>query len=147
MRQFVTKNEQETYDLAKVLADQAKAGSVWALFGELGSGKTTFTKALAKSLGVKEAVTSPTFVISKEYYLPKVVNGIKKLIHIDCYRLDTLSDYDSEEMREKFSQKDALIIVEWPERVLALLPEGTVKIKFEYLDKNSRKVSLNDFNN
>jgi tRNA threonylcarbamoyladenosine biosynthesis protein TsaE len=89
------------------------------LEGELGAGKTTFVQALARSLGVKERVTSPTFVIQKTYALPssQTKHGFKRLVHIDAYRLNSLDDLRMLGWGECVADPHALILLEWPERV------------------------------
>lgn len=120
------------------LADRA---TVLGLSGDLGAGKTTFTQQLAGLLGVKEDVTSPTFVIEKIYDLPAPpLYGFKKLIHIDAYRLDTGHDLELLGFKELLVTPENLIIVEWPERVADILPANTKILKFTFINDTTREV-------
>lgn len=137
--EIITKSAQETQKTAKVLAQEILErledhnALVIGLQGELGSGKTTFVQGLAKGLGIKSSITSPTFVILKRYK--------KYFYHIDCYRIQSkdLLDLDFKEIIE---QPKNVIIIEWAERVKKILPADTLWIKFDYLDKNKRKITL-----
>ena len=116
--------------------------TVLGLSGDLGAGKTTFTQALAGILGVKESVTSPTFVIEKVYDLTEPhLFGFKKLIHIDAYRLDSGTELLSLGFKELLEDQNNLIIVEWPERVADVLPQGTKILKFTFINETTREVT------
>jgi len=106
---MITKNAQETIDLAINLASKLKGGEVLALHGDLGSGKTTFTKGLAEGLHISEVITSPTFVLLKEYQIlrPNVhPRGVRTgfLVHVDAYRAEKRKSLDLQK-----SQKDTLL--------------------------------------
>jgi len=102
------------------------------LSGELGAGKTAFTKAVAWELGVEEIVTSPTFVLEKIYALPTTVDGhavsFKRLVHIDAYRLEKGSALSVLGFNELMQDSGNLVMLEWPERVADALPEPVVRI-------------------
>ena len=139
--EYLSKNQDQTYQIASDIAQTLEGGGVLALSGELGSGKTTFTQGLAKALGVDRTVTSPTFVLMKEYKLSRKNDGIiKNLIHIDAYRIDE-SDIESIGLFELIENKNNLIVIEWPERIAGALPPRARWIKFEYMDENSRKIT------
>lgn len=111
--------------------------------GDLGSGKTTFVKAFAKQAGIKKEITSPTFVILKQYLIPSSnEKSAEYLIHVDCYRMGSEEDAYSIGLPEYFERKDAIIFVEWPEKINKILPKRTKKIKFEYLDETTRKITV-----
>ena len=109
---------------------------VVGLYGNLGAGKTTFTQCLARALGIEETVTSPTFVIEKIYEL----NGQKftHLIHIDAYRLEKSDELLHLGWRDIISDKNNLILVEWPERVADIMPEH-VKIYLKVMENESSR--------
>jgi tRNA threonylcarbamoyl adenosine modification protein YjeE len=90
---IISKSEKETFDLAAKLASGLKGGEVFALFGDLGAGKTTFAKGVGKFLGLEKVIKSPTFNIVKIY--PIIHEKIKYLVHIDAYRLSSLADAES----------------------------------------------------
>ncbi len=114
--------------------------TVVGLYGNLGSGKTTFTQAIARELGIKEATTSPTFVIEKLYETKH--NHFKRLIHIDAYRLDNGRELQVLNFEELVHNPNNLIIIEWPENVKEILPENHIKIYCEFVDEHSRKFEV-----
>lgn len=134
--------------LAKIVhpefAAANRGATVVGLHGDLGSGKTTFTQAVAEIFGIKERVTSPTFVIMKRYLLPKKCQGVAlswgRLVHIDCYRLDGANDLLRLGWKEIADDKNNLILVEWPERVTEVLPSRLISINFKFIDETSRKI-------
>lgn len=103
---FVSHSVNDTYAFAKKVADKLKGGEVIILRGDLGAGKTTFTKGLAKALGVEEIVTSPTFTYVKEYY------GRLPLYHFDMYRVAD-ADEVYELGLEEYFYKGGVVVVEW----------------------------------
>jgi tRNA threonylcarbamoyladenosine biosynthesis protein TsaE len=117
--------------------------TVVGLYGDLGAGKTTFTKALAEVLGVTQAVTSPTFVLEKIYKLNN--QKFQHLIHIDAYRLESSSELKQLGWDSIVSDKNNLIVVEWADRIEDLLPQHTKKISFDMIDGstqfNTRSIS------
>lgn len=118
---------------------QATHATVIGLSGELGSGKTTFTKAVAKELGVTHVVTSPTFVIQKKYTLSDDV-PYKYLVHIDAYRLEKGADLDVLGWGDLIADPDTLIFLEWPEQVSDVLPPDLMTVTFTHINKTTRQV-------
>ena len=118
-------SEQETVQIAKNLAEQAKAGDVYCLSGDLGVGKTVFTKGFAKGLGILEPVNSPTFTIMQIYE-----EGNLPLYHFDVYRIE-----DVEEMEEigyeDYFYGEGVCFIEWAELIKEILPKNCKKIKIE----------------
>jgi len=114
-------------EFTAALAPGASAARVVALSGELGAGKTTFTQAAAKALGVTDTVNSPTFVIQKIYKLPldsaRVENKFSRLIHIDAYRLKSAEELQHLGWSEIVADPANLIIIEWPEHVEGAIPQ------------------------
>ena len=106
------------------------------LIGDVGAGKTTFVRGLAKGLGIKEPVTSPSFTISKTYALP----NNKNLIHYDFYRLSD-PGLMIEDLEENLNNKNNIIVIEWGESVKDLLPKNHIVIKIEYTE-TGRKITL-----
>jgi len=143
--EMVSKNLQETADFAvnflEQLAGSDRSGAtVVALYGDLGSGKTTFTQFLAKELEVANYVTSPTFVIEKRYETKN--DKYKTLIHIDCYRLTKPEEMENLGWKDIIADSGNLIVVEWPERIEDILPDDSVRIEFEFVDENTRFIKL-----
>lgn len=127
--------------LSKISDDKGKQATVVGLFGDLGSGKTTFTQALGRHLGVEEMMTSPTFVIEKIYSLDGK-NGFKKMIHIDAYRLASGKELLSLNFNKISQNPDNLILIEWPERVADILPADLVKINFNFVSEFEREIDV-----
>lgn len=125
------------------LSPAANQATILALSGELGSGKTTFTQFLAQELGVKDYVTSPTFVIEKKYRCA-AGQPFKQLVHLDCYRLNQSEEMLQLDWQEIVGDPNNLIIVEWPERISELLPPGAKKLEFKFVDENTRAVTVFD---
>lgn len=121
---ITTRSDQETKDVAKKLATTLKGGDVVCLHGELGAGKTTFVKGLAEGLDITEMITSPTFTLMNVYELPekKLKNTeIKKLIHIDTYRLKNEQELIAIGVEDYLGQPGVVTVIEWPEKVVGLL--------------------------
>jgi len=128
-------------DFIKKLSNEAQSGAlVVGLYGDLGSGKTTFTQAIAKIFNIKEDVTSPTFVIEKIYSINH--KNFEKLIHIDAYRLDSAKELSALDWKRTLGERKNIIFIEWPERVLEVLPENHVKIFFKFLSVNEREIEI-----
>lgn len=124
--------------------DNTKA-RVLALRGELGAGKTTITQELARQFGIKETVVSPTFVIMKFYDInpkSKYHPHFKKLIHIDAYRLDSHIELLKIGWQELISDKNNLIIIEWPEKVLECISDSDLKIELSHIDDETRFIEF-----
>jgi len=113
---------------------------VVGLYGDLGSGKTTFTQAVAKIFGIKEDITSPTFVIEKIYDIYH--KNFKKLVHIDAYRLDSAKELSALDWEKTMADPKNIIFIEWPERVLEVLPKNHAKINFKFLSENEREIEI-----
>lgn len=116
---------------------------VVGLSGHLGSGKTTFVQAVAEALGVKEFITSPTFVIMKMYPVNNAkFPRCKKLIHIDAYRLESGKELEVLDFEKLVSDPGNMILIEWPENVRTGLPENASRIEFEAVGANERKITF-----
>ncbi|MCP8617821.1 tRNA (adenosine(37)-N6)-threonylcarbamoyltransferase complex ATPase subunit type 1 TsaE [Salirhabdus salicampi] len=128
-----TNNPDETIQFAQKLGRLLKEGDVITLEGNIGAGKTTFTKGLAKALNIKRTVNSPTFTIVKEY------EGSLPLYHMDAYRLeDGVEDIGFDE----YFHSDGITVVEWPQNVSEFLPRDYLKVMIEYDGEAQRKITL-----
>ncbi len=137
----ISKSLEETSAVAQGFLNTLKPGeqaTVVGLFGDLGSGKTTFSQAVGKILGITEFMTSPTFVIQKVY--PINFLNFKQLIHIDAYRLEKASELEVLGFKDLIKDPQNLIMVEWPERVSGLLPANLIRIEFKFLNENEREI-------
>lgn len=114
---------------------------VIALRGDLGAGKTTFTQALAKELGITEAVQSPTYVLMKNY--PISFGRFTKLIHIDAYRLEKPEEFNALKPEEFLSNPENLVVIEWPERVEGVLPTPNILLNFSHAgEEHERNIEI-----
>ncbi|NTV44282.1 MAG: tRNA (adenosine(37)-N6)-threonylcarbamoyltransferase complex ATPase subunit type 1 TsaE [Candidatus Yonathbacteria bacterium] len=114
---------------------------VLALSGDLGAGKTTFVKAFARELGIDEVVTSPTFGLMRNYVIPKDTSTpFRRLVHIDAYRLEVEDDLSSLGWADIVTDFEALVCIEWPERVSEALPFNTMPVTFTHIDEQTRNV-------
>lgn len=111
-----------------------------ALSGNLGAGKTTLTQHIARELGIEETVTSPTFVLMKQYPLHN--QRFTQLVHIDAYRLEAPDELKVLRIDELLSNPANLVLIEWPERVEELLPENKTTISLEVIDDTAREVTI-----
>lgn len=137
MKTKISNSPEETKDFAEKFAKNIKPPKLIALYGGLGSGKTTFVQGLAAGLGIKKRVLSPTFVFIRTYQL----DNNAEFYHVDLYRLDSERDLATIGLSDILDDKNAIIIIEWPEKIEALLPANTIRIKFEVLGESNRKIS------
>ena len=136
-KNIVTKNREETIKVGEHLAGRLKPGCLVALTGELGSGKTTLVKGIAKGLGIRNYryVNSPSFVIIKEY------KGKIPLYHFDVFRLDSPSDIDALSFEEYF-YRDGICVIEWADKIRKILPKKRLEIKLSVMGGNKRKIEI-----
>ena len=124
---FTSKNEMNTIELAQNFESEKFPNMIICLNGELGSGKTVFTKGIANALGIKESITSPTFTIIKEY------EGELPLYHMDVYRLN--GNVEGTGIEEYFT-KGGVVVIEWADTIQDILPEERLDIKFKLVEGN-----------
>lgn len=145
---YDSSSEKETQKIAADLAKNTEhngprsQATVIAFEGELGAGKTTFIKAFAKAFGVREKITSPTFVLMCHYPIPSVNDGFKLLIHIDAYRLKNHSELIPLGIEEITANPKNIVLIEWSDRVREILPSACIKIHMDHVAKNERKIEI-----
>ena len=147
---FITNNSEETQLLAENFIKKFKKGDVVALYGNLGSGKTTFSQGLAKGLKINKRIISPTFIIVRKYNLKtshfakasRDKQNLKSLYHVDLYRVESEKEVRELGIEEIVSGKD-IVAIEWAEKMKNLLPEKRWDVKFEDLGGNRRKIIVN----
>ena len=142
---IVSKSLAETEEIArdfleKISLSYSDRAIVVGLYGDLGAGKTAFTKAIAKTLGVELDVNSPTFVIEKKYKTKS--DKFPNLIHIDAYRLDSAKEMLALDWSEILKNTHNIIFVEWPERIAEILPENHPKIFFTFVSEFERGIEI-----
>ncbi len=141
-----SKSPNQTQKIASELAKKIIKSMPWhhakvfALEGELGVGKTTFVKGFARGLGIKSHITSPTFVLMKVYRFKST--SYKLLYHIDAYRIKNHKDLLPLGVKEIIADPANIVLIEWSDRVKKILPKKYVKIHIDHLDKNSRKITV-----
>lgn len=136
MKEYITNSPEETFDLGNNLGQSCQGGEVILLLGNLGAGKTCFTQGLAKGLGIKGKVNSPTFNLMKVY---KTTIGV--LCHIDAYRLNSGNDLIAIGLDDYLARKDAVVVIEWAEKVKDIWPKNKIKINFKNY-KKGRKIKI-----
>ncbi|HEY4500559.1 MAG TPA: tRNA (adenosine(37)-N6)-threonylcarbamoyltransferase complex ATPase subunit type 1 TsaE [Candidatus Paceibacterota bacterium] len=138
------KTKKIAQNFAKKVAPRAGGAFVVALSGDLGSGKTTFAKALAETFDIHEReVTSPTFVIMKSYNLDSKKFSFKKFVHVDAYRLEKAEEIEKLGWRKLLTDPANLIIIEWPENIREALPRNISRISFKFIDEDTREIVFN----
>ncbi|WP_042141875.1 tRNA (adenosine(37)-N6)-threonylcarbamoyltransferase complex ATPase subunit type 1 TsaE [Paucisalibacillus sp. EB02] len=128
-----TYSAEDTKSLAEKLATILKPGDVLTLEGDLGAGKTTFTKGIATGLGINRTLSSPTFTIVKEY------EGTIPLYHMDVYRLE---GSDEDIGFDEYFHGDGIAVVEWAQFIEDYLPPERLNISIKYLDEESRVIEF-----
>ena len=127
--ELISLTEEETFNIAKQIASEAKAGDIYCLIGDLGVGKTIFSKGFAKGLGIEEHITSPTFTIVQEY------DGAMPLYHFDMYRIEDSDELDMIGYEDYFFGQ-GVCLVEWAKNVEEAIPSHA---KWIYIDKDLDK--------
>ena len=135
---FSSSSEEETEALGAALARELAPGSVVLLYGDLGAGKTVFSRGFARGLGVTEPVSSPTYTIVQEYELP---TG-NRLYHMDLYRIGDERAALGFGVDEFLTEPGAISLVEWPERIRGLLPDTAIRVKLEHRAENRRDITV-----
>lgn len=139
MKEYISKSQAETEKIAKELVQKLQGGEVLALVGNLGAGKTVFVKGLAKSLGIEDNITSPTFVLMKIYQTQH--EKIKRLVHVDCYRLEKTEDLAEIGLADYLNDPENIVVIEWADRVVNL-PKDAININIDYIEDQTRRVRV-----
>lgn len=136
---LITTSQEETIKRGEDIAETLKGGEVLCLYGELGSGKTTFTKGIAKGLGIQKRILSPTFIIVRHY---KLKNNLEGLFHFDLYRLSNKNEARDTGLDEYIKNKKNIVIIEWPEKLETNIPKKRIDIHFKYLEGDKREIKI-----
>ncbi|MBR1938396.1 MAG: tRNA (adenosine(37)-N6)-threonylcarbamoyltransferase complex ATPase subunit type 1 TsaE [Spirochaetales bacterium] len=132
---IISHSEKETQEIGRKVALKITKGSVISLRGSLGAGKTVFAKGFAKELGITEAIVSPTFTLVQEY------DGKLKMYHLDLYRLSGEDEFESMG-GEDFLYSDGVTLIEWSEKIEAMLPDSTIYINITINEDLSRDIEI-----
>jgi len=154
-----THSPKETQLYAKKLVEKIKKNIlshralVFALLGNLGSGKTTFIQGFARALGIKRRLLSPTFLIIRSYKIPKksknllpitryplLITHYSLLVHIDAYRIHHPKELLALDFQKIISNQKNIILIEWAEKIKKLLPKNTIQLKFEHGKKENERI-------
>lgn len=134
MKSKISNSSLKTKQIGEEFAKSLKGGSVVALYGNLGSGKTTFTQGLAKGLGIKKRIISPTFIIVRDYK----ASDSRNFYHVDLYRVgNNMQGLGLEEILE---DKNSIVVIEWAEKLGSKLPKERIDIYFETIDRDERQI-------
>jgi tRNA threonylcarbamoyladenosine biosynthesis protein TsaE len=135
LKEYITTSEAETIRIGESLGKSAEKGDVFAIYGELGSGKTIIAKGIAKGLDISEDVTSPTFMLLEIYY------GNIPFYHFDLYRIENDSEFD-QLCFEEYWEGNGVSVIEWADRAESRLPDIVIKIAIEYINETKRKITI-----
>ena len=138
--EVTTTSEKQTGEIGQRLAKTLKGGDVIALYGELGAGKTHFAKGIARGLGIKRRILSPTFIFIRSYTI--TVNR-KPLTfnHVDLYRGQTKEDFRSLGLEDVFSS-DSIVVVEWAEKISEILPKKRIDVTISVENETERRIKI-----
>ena len=135
---FISNSEEETEKIASKIAKKIPLGTCIGLRGNLGAGKTVFARGFARGLNIDDIVSSPTFTLVKEYLIDKN----QWLYHLDLYRITDTNSALVFGIDEYLSDTNAILLIEWPERIHELFMPGTIFIDIERIEHNTRKITI-----
>jgi tRNA threonylcarbamoyladenosine biosynthesis protein TsaE len=135
IKKYLSHSEAETLALARRLGADAGPGTLFALFGELGSGKTIIAKGIAQGLGISDEVTSPTFTLLEIY------SGRMPFYHFDLYRIETEAELERL-FFEEYWDSGGVSVVEWAEKARRRFPDGFISITIDYLNETDRMITI-----
>ncbi len=135
---YFTSSEEATEEVAYEIAQKTGFGSLIALRGNLGAGKTVFARGFAKGLDIKDIVCSPTFSIVKEYPCKKN----KYLYHMDLYRINNSEDALAFGIEDYINDPNSIILIEWAERISDILPSNTISVEIKRLNDTDREITI-----
>ncbi|HNW27863.1 MAG TPA: tRNA (adenosine(37)-N6)-threonylcarbamoyltransferase complex ATPase subunit type 1 TsaE [Spirochaetota bacterium] len=134
-RNIISHSMEETLDLAAELGRNAVPGSVFALIGELGAGKTIVAKGIARGMGITDEITSPTFTLMEIY------EAAVPLYHFDLYRISSHDELD-QLFFEEYWEGDGISVIEWADRALDRLPASRITVTIGYMNETSRSITI-----
>lgn len=135
IKEIITKSEEETLEWAGDLGRQAGRGDVFALYGDLGSGKTIIAKGIARGMGISDDITSPTFLLVEIY------ENTVPLYHFDLYRIENTGEFGQLNF-EEYWEGDGVSVIEWAEKAEGLMPSDIIRIRIEYSGENERRIVI-----
>lgn len=144
--EILTKSAEETKRLGAKIAAELKA-PIYALTGDLGSGKTTFVQGFAQGLGITSKIISPTFILMRKYEVPQVTSHqlpVTSFYHVDLYRFEDNieSEVRNLGLTDIWDKPGNVVVIEWAEKIKDLIPKGAMWLKFENLGEDKRKITI-----
>lgn len=158
MKNYLTNSSLKTKNLGSNFAKQLKSGDVVLLYGDLGAGKTTFVQGVAQGLGITDRILSPTFVLIRQYEIPRPSPLLKgegddrkssrqartiNLYHVDLYRIEKQMEIEGLGLEEVVNEDGSIAVIEWADRLSDFKHEQGYKIWFKYLGKDKRGIVIN----
>lgn len=137
---FVSESSEDTQEIARRLALKLEKGTTFCLYGPLAAGKTTFTQGIASIFGISRLV-SPTFLIMREYPVENH-HTIKRFYHLDLYRLNSVEEIKVFDVEEIWSDPSNLLVIEWPEKFVDILPKPRTDLHFKATAENQREIKI-----
>jgi tRNA threonylcarbamoyladenosine biosynthesis protein TsaE len=137
---YFSQSLEQTQKLSQKLAKTLKGGEVIALYGQLGAGKTTFIQKVAKALGIKRRIPSPSYILCRSYKIPKLPG--KTLQHIDLYKIESLKDLASLDLEEIIADPNNITMIEWAEKAKEILPKKRIDINIVYKGERQREITI-----
>lgn len=136
MIEYISNSPEETEKIAEIFSNSLVGSEVIAFIGDLGMGKTCFTRGIAKGLGYEGYVTSPTFALINEY-----IGGRLDMYHFDMYRISSWDELYSSGFFE-YIESNGVVVIEWSENIENAIPKSTIHIEIENLGENKRKIKI-----
>ena len=140
MKNYLTNSDSETIKLGEDFAESLESEDVVLLSGDLGAGKTTFVQGVARGLGIKDRILSPTFVLVRNHEVNS--DKFNNLNHIDLYRIEGQENLDKLGISEFISSQNSITIIEWAEKLKNFNPKKGYRINFVYQDENKREIKI-----
>ncbi len=144
IQNIVTNSYEETQKFGYDFVRKLERHNVLALYGDLGSGKTTFVQGFAKGLGTHKKIISPTFIIMRTYEInfKFQISNFKFFYHVDLYRIKEEYELKDLGILDLIKDDQNLFAIEWPEKIEKFLPKKRINLYFEYIDENKRKITI-----
>lgn len=140
----ITHSPRETQKLGQKIGSSLVGGEVLALTGELGGGKTTFIQGLAKGLGINQRIISPTFILMRQYEIPKRETKKLNFYHLDLYRFEKNVEQEVKNLGlgDIWTKQGNIVVIEWAEKIKDMVPESATWVTFEHLGNDKRKITI-----
>lgn len=137
---YISSSSQDTQEIAKKIASKLNSGTTICLWGNMAAGKTTFTQGVGEFFNINR-LTSPTFIIMREYEIESHPT-IKKLYHLDLYRLESSDEIKAFDIEEIIADPANLVVIEWPEKLNDMIPKNRLDIYLKSTDDNEREIKI-----